>query len=46
MDFEGGKFHHSIESFHRPFWYAENVEILSYSFQGNQHILVTRRTRD
>jgi hypothetical protein len=46
MDFEGGKFHHSIESFHRPSWYAENVEILSYSFPGNQHILVTRRTRD
>jgi SAM-dependent methyltransferase len=45
LDFEGGKFHHSIESFHRPFWYAENVEIVSYSFQGNQHILVTRRTR-
>jgi SAM-dependent methyltransferase len=45
LDFEGGKFHHSIESFHRPFWYAENVEIVSYSFHGNQHILVTRRTR-
>jgi SAM-dependent methyltransferase len=45
IDFEGGKFHHSIESFHRPFWYARNVEIVSYSFQGNQHILVTRRAR-
>jgi SAM-dependent methyltransferase len=39
INFEGGKFHHSIESFHRPFWYAENVEIVSYSFERNQHIL-------
>ena len=45
VDFEGGKFHHSIESFHRPFWYAQNVEIVAYSFQGNQHILVTRLAR-
>jgi SAM-dependent methyltransferase len=45
IDFEGGKFHHSIESFHRPFWYASNVEIVAYSFQGNQHILVTRLAR-
>jgi SAM-dependent methyltransferase len=45
VEFEGGKFHHSIESFHRPFWYAENVEIVSYSFERNQHILVTRWTR-
>jgi SAM-dependent methyltransferase len=45
IEFEGGKFHHSIESFHRPFWYAENVEIVSYSFQGNQHILVSKLAR-
>jgi SAM-dependent methyltransferase len=45
IDFEGGKFHHSIESFHRPFWYAENVDIVSYSFEKNQHILVTRLRR-
>jgi SAM-dependent methyltransferase len=45
IDFEGGKFHHSIESFHRPFWYARNVEIVAYSFLGNQHILVTRLAR-
>ena len=42
IDFEGGKFHHSIESFHRPFWYAENIDIVSYCFERNQHILVTR----
>lgn len=45
IDFDGGKFHHSIESFHRPFLYACNVELVSYSFQGNQHILVTQRPR-
>lgn len=43
IDFEGGKFHHSIESFHRPFWYVRGVDIVSYRFAGNQHILVTRR---
>jgi SAM-dependent methyltransferase len=43
VDFRGGKYHHSIESFHAPFWAAANVEIEDYRFVRNQHILVTRR---
>ncbi|MGH8546303.1 MAG: class I SAM-dependent methyltransferase [Gammaproteobacteria bacterium] len=43
VKFSGGKYHHNIESFHAPFWKAGNVEIMSYSFVGNLHILVSRR---
>lgn len=45
VDFPGGKYHHSIESFHAPFWRARNVEIERYWFVGNTHVLVTRRAR-
>jgi SAM-dependent methyltransferase len=44
VQFDGGKFHHSIESFHAPFLAANSVEIERYSFVGNMHILITRST--
>ena len=43
VDFRGGKFHHSKESFLAAFQRARNVEIESYEFVVNRHILVTRR---
>lgn len=43
VDFRGGKFHHSIESFHAPFWKAHNVVVVGYSFVGNMHILISAR---
>jgi SAM-dependent methyltransferase len=43
VDFRGGKFHHSKESFLAPFRLARNVEIESYEFVVNRHNLVTRR---
>lgn len=42
LRFDGGKFHHSIESFLAPFWKAHGVEVVRYSFIGNTHILITR----
>jgi SAM-dependent methyltransferase len=42
VDFRGGKYHHTIQSFLTPFWKAENVVIVNYSFLGNQHVLITR----
>ena len=42
VDFRGGKYHHTIESFLTPFWKARNVDIVKYSFIGNLHILITR----
>lgn len=43
VDFKGGKFHHSIQSFLAPFWKASNVAIVRYSFINNMHILVTKK---
>jgi hypothetical protein len=42
IDFRGGKYHHSIESFMTPFWKAANASIVSYAFQNNLHILITQ----
>ena len=44
IDFLGGKYHHTIQSFLTPFWKAQNVEIVRYSFFNNLHVLVTRQT--
>lgn len=41
VDFDGGKYHHTIETFHAPFWGAKNVDVIKYSFVGNQHILLS-----
>lgn len=41
VDFRGGKYHHTIQSFLAPFWKAENVEIKNYSFFDNLHVLLT-----
>ena len=43
VDFRGGKYHHTIQSFLAPFWKANNVVIARYSFFDNLHFLVTRR---
>jgi SAM-dependent methyltransferase len=43
VDFSGGKYHHSIETFNEPFWAAKNVKVIDYSFKNNLHILVTSR---
>jgi len=43
VDFDGGKFHHTIESFHAPFWAAESIEIVDYSFVKKKHVILTRR---
>jgi SAM-dependent methyltransferase len=45
IDFTGGKYHHTVESFHAPFWRAETVDVVSYSFVGNMHIITTRAKR-
>lgn len=43
VDFHGGKYHHTIQSFLTPFWKANNVKLVNYSFFQNLHVLVTRR---
>jgi hypothetical protein len=43
VQFDGGKFHHSIESFHAPFWAAEDIEVVDYSYNKKKHIILTRR---
>lgn len=43
VDFSGGKYHHSIETFNEPFWAAKNVKVINYSFKNNLHILITAR---
>jgi SAM-dependent methyltransferase len=45
VDFRGGKFHHSIQSFLTPFWKAQNVAFVQYSFFNNHHVLITRKVR-
>ncbi len=42
VDFHGGKYHHTIQSFLTPFWKAKNVKIVRYSFFQNLHVLITR----
>lgn len=42
VDFSGGKYHHSIKSFLTPFWKANNVDVVKYSFFQNLHVLVTK----
>lgn len=43
VDFRGGKFHHSEQSFLAPFRLARNVRMIEYRFVRNQHVLETRR---
>ena len=43
LDFSGGKFHHSVQTFLAPFWEAEGVEVHKYRFESTRHILTTRR---
>lgn len=42
VDFQGGKYHHSIKTFLTPFWESRSIEIVDYSFIRKQHILITR----
>lgn len=42
VDFTGGKYHHTIESFLLPFRKADNVKLGEYRFLRNNHILETR----
>lgn len=43
VDFRGGgKYHHTIQSFLTPFWKADSIEVVKYSFVGNMHILITK----
>ncbi len=44
VDFTGGKYHHTIQSFLAPFWQAQNVTLINYSFLNNLHILITKRS--
>ena len=46
VDFRGGKYHHTIQSFLTPFWKAENISIIRYSFFENLHVLSTRYSKD
>lgn len=43
VDFKGGKFHHTIQSFLAPFWRAESVDVVEYFFIKNNHVLVTKK---
>jgi SAM-dependent methyltransferase len=43
VDFRGGKYHHTTESFLAPFQKAKNVSIVRYSFFSNLHFLVTQQ---
>jgi ubiquinone/menaquinone biosynthesis C-methylase UbiE len=43
VDFRGGKYHHTIESFLTPFWKAQGVRVVNYQFVGNMHILITKK---
>jgi SAM-dependent methyltransferase len=43
VDFRGGKYHHTTDSFLAPFRRARGVEIARYAFVASTHILVTRR---
>jgi len=43
IDFLGGKFHHSIQSFTTPFQKINDIEIKEYIYKNNLHILVTTK---
>jgi SAM-dependent methyltransferase len=43
VDFRGGKYHHTIQSFLTPFWKSHDVKVVSYQFVGNMHILLTKK---
>lgn len=43
LDFRGGKFNHTQESFLAPFLRLESVEISAYRYRSGRHALVTRR---
>jgi len=42
VDFTGGKYHHTIESFQLPFRKASNVKLGEYRFVRNNHVLETK----
>lgn len=42
VDFTGGKYHHTVESFLLPFRKARNVKLGEYRFIRNNHVLETR----
>ena len=42
VNFTGGKYHHSVETFHEPFWAADNVSVVDYCFKNNLHILISK----
>ncbi len=44
VDFRGGKYHHTEESFLAPFRKARDVVIEGYRYERGLHILVTRRS--
>ena len=41
VDFHGGKYHHTIQSFLTPFWKARNVKVVRYAFFNNLHFSIT-----
>lgn len=43
VDFTGGKYHHSVETYHEPFWAAKNVKVIDYTFKNNLHILISTK---
>jgi SAM-dependent methyltransferase len=43
IEFPGGKYHHTKETFEAPFLKAHNAKVKSYKFVNNQHVLVTTR---
>ena len=46
VNFKGGKFHHSIQSFTKPFLEIGEIDILEYKFSKNLHTLITVRKND
>ncbi len=45
IDFTGGKYHHTKETFCAPFEASGAIALESYTFVNNQHVLVTKRAR-
>lgn len=44
VDFHGGKYHHTTQSFLAPFWKGANVVIVRYDYFKNLHFLITRKS--
>jgi SAM-dependent methyltransferase len=44
VDFRGGKFNHSPQSFLSPFLSLRNSSIASYSFHSGRHTLITKKS--